>query len=825
MRADVDILKQIDDVSIPSIEDGTTDHLPKGNIDKALDKNSSKLDRSIDTSLYSHSEGPSVESKKLSKKEGNKIRRKRKKNRDESEITSSAAEPTEAGTASQTRIEENEEPIHLDMSAWTDLFLDRRIMHELARLGFVAPTHIQAECLPAAIRDRRDIIGAAQTGSGKTLAFGLPIINFLASKDHSHGSSTQQGSVSNESTKTEEMHRCLQALVLAPTRELALQVAEHMKPFARACDVRVVPVVGGLSAVKQERLLAKRPQVVIATPGRLWDLMKGGESSYVRDLANLRFLVVDEADRMVQRGNYAELTSIFDEIMAAKRLLDRDSGDDDGARQHGPPLQTSVFSATLTLPSSLRRRLRKGGGGSSGSASLGDLMDRVPFAGAHRPKVVDLTTERRLADRVRQAYVSCPELERDEYLYYLLVAHPGRTIVFVNAISSVRRLAAVLRLLGLPAHPLHSGMQQRARLKSLDRFKADDNAVLLATDVAARGLDVKDVRCVIHYQLPASVDTYVHRCGRTARADAEGLALALVTPKEDGRFKSLIRHLYSKGDNDGREENTVESVSEFPLDPSVLPEVRQRVALALTLDSVERRQKKSHAELTWKRQHAEELEIDLSDDDMLSSEEHVKGDELHPKRTKQKKKKKKKNTAEASALREELAALLSKPLQPSFSRKYFTGGAVAGVAVQQRLSALVGSSSGTVATSHSADKGDERGIIKSEDGTAAIVSAAVSMATAQVEVSQAGRSRRRNQANGGGERAVGKKNKTSKRPARMTREAALKAAIRKHIEKKGKRKRPQVQGMVVVGQSAAFGRSTNGPDALEALRARFRAVT
>ncbi|EFN53172.1 hypothetical protein CHLNCDRAFT_25981 [Chlorella variabilis] len=377
----------------------------------------------------------------------------------------------------------------------------------------------------------------------------------------------------------------LRALILAPTRELALQVCEHLQAVGKGCGIWVVPIVGGISALKQERLLAKHPEVVVATPGRLLDLMRAGHA-HLTHLSRLSFLVIDEADRMVQQGHYGELSSILGAIPR---------------RQQQARLQTFVFSATLTLPASLRRRLRKGGGGASGSSDLDSLMDKIPFRG--KPKIVDLTSQRRLADKVEEAYLACGEDERDEYLYCLLTKHPGRTIVFVNAISSVRRLGAILKLLGVKALPLHAGMQQRQRLRALDRFKADPTAVLVATDVAARGLDVKDVRCVIHYQLPASVDVYVHRSGRTARAEAEGVAVALVTPKENARFLALLRAM-NRGEP-----------PEFPLDTSLLPAVRRRVRLAVRLDALERRQSKDKAERSWRQQHAEQLGIELSEEE------------------------------------------------------------------------------------------------------------------------------------------------------------------------------------------------------------------
>lgn len=585
-----------------------------------------------------------------------------------------------------------------------------------------------------------------------------------------------------EAAENQDAYRSLRALVLAPTRELAMQVCSHLQVIAKQCGVWVVPIVGGISSEKQERLLSKRPEVVVATPGRLWDLMREG-NHHVASLRGLQYLVIDEADRMVQQGHYAELSSILGAIPGASGSQDGDvigineeEEDDDlvekrqprsKAKSNEPSLQTFVFSATLTLPSELRRRLRKGGGGASGSATLESLMDKLPFRGRGRPKIVDLTSERKVADKVTEAFIACSDDGRDDALYCLLAAHPGRTIVFVNAVSAVRRLGALLKLLALPVYPLHAGMQQRARLKALDRFKADSNAVLVATDVAARGLDVKAVRCVVHYQVPASVDVYVHRSGRTARAEEEGLAVALVTPKEDARFRALIKAL-------NRDVPT-----EFPLDLTLMPAVRERVRLALRLDSLERGNSKQRAEKSWKALHAEELGLELSDEE-IDEEEQLQN------RRKRAQAPKIQIDGEIAGLKAQLSTLLAEPLRPKFSEKFFTGGAAAGLAVQQRV---VVKKNG-----------------KSEDEAVreGAVTVSKAVAAAQRIVNSRSAARQKNDEAG------------PVRKSKLSRAEALKSAIRKQMEKKsGKGKKG---GLFVVPQ--AMGRDSLAPDALEALRSR-----
>jgi ATP-dependent RNA helicase DDX24/MAK5 len=513
----------------------------------------------------------------------------------------------------------------VDVSAWQDYHLEDNIVDSLSRLGFSAPTQIQAECLPSAIRDRMDIIGAAQTGSGKTLAFGLPMLTYLSRENRE---------------KQEASKSSLKGLVLVPTRELCMQVSKALDSISRDVGIRVVPIVGGISHQKQERLISKHPpEIVVATPGRYWELVSEGHT-HLNDYSGLKFLVLDEADKMVQQGHFEELTSIFHLVSTSSATF-----------------QTFVFSATLTLPSELKRRLKKGGGGSSGSASLEQLMDAVPFSSNKKPKVIDISPEKRLAENITESYVSCPEKERDAYVYCLLAAHPGRTIVFVNAISSVRRLGAVLKLLGLPVKTLHAGMQQRARLKALDAFSNNEDGILVATDVAARGIDVKNVKCVIHYQIPATADTYVHRSGRTARAEEDGISIAFVTPKEHGRFRAL---LHSIGTKDG--------VPEFPIDLSLMEECRKRAGLAIRYDSLARKDSKSKADKSWKQLNAEQLGIVLSDEEEEDTT-HTDHD-----------------TIEASKLKMKLDTLLAEPLQPKFSKKFMFGGALSGIAISKKLS-------------------------------------------------------------------------------------------------------------------------------------------
>ncbi|EEC06200.1 RNA helicase, putative, partial [Ixodes scapularis] len=403
-----------------------------------------------------------------------------------------------------------------DMSAWLNCYVPEPVLKALAELNFTQPTPIQAQTLPSAIRDHMDVMGAAETGSGKTLAFGIPILHHIAEQKARIG----DGPMS------------LQALVLTPTRELAIQVKQHLQSAAKYTGIGVVNVIGGLSADKQLRLLKRRPEIVVATPGRLWELVDQN-TPHLSDVSNVRYLVIDEADRMVEKGHFEDLTRLL-ALMNADRV--------DGAKRR----QNFVFSATLTM----------------------QLMRIIGVSA--KPKVVDLTRKLGTAESLRESRIVCSSIEdKDSRLYYFLLAHPGRTLVFCNSIDSVRRLVSVLDLLQCSPLPLHAQMQQRQRLKNLDRFRSSPTGLLLATDVAARGLDIEGIEHVIHFQVPRTAEVYVHRSGRTARAASDGLSVMLMEPRELPVYRKICRTL-------GREED----LPDFPVDSDVLKAVLDRVSLA-----------------------------------------------------------------------------------------------------------------------------------------------------------------------------------------------------------------------------------------------------
>ncbi|GJP84383.1 hypothetical protein CLOP_g14441 [Closterium sp. NIES-67] len=626
--------------------------------------------------------------------------------------------------------EEGEGEEDILMPDWEMLRLNPLILRALKDLGFTSPTPIQRACIPAAAMRGRDVVGAAETGSGKTLAFAIPILQRLLDEREKERRQAEEGGA-------KKVKGPLRALIITPTRELALQIVSHIKDAARHTGIHVAGIVGGMAEVKQKRVLSHGPQIVVGTPGRLWELMSQGEEHLVK-LDYLSFLVLDEADRMADPGRFKELSSILGMLpptaaslaaakakeaalaardaaraakkaaRAAKLAKERDAargkggkgkegrekverkgkggeeeegeekeekegeeekgeerggeeGEEGGDKEDGeeeevgegeevfpsqPPTlakkkrQVLVFSATLVLPDDTRGQLqgKKRAPGAAGAAGRHagkrgreaaegegggeeDEGDKEREKGLERdrvvaslmeltgmrpsPAIVDLTTADVVASGVQEAALECDDSMRDVFLLYLLRMHGtfGRTLVFCSAISSVRRLASLLALLQVPSFPLHAQQQQRQRLKALDRFRQHPSGVLVATDVAARGLDVPEVRLVVHYQLPHTAEGYVHRCGRTARgAASEGCSVALVTPKDSIKYSSLLRKLNKSG-----------PLPTFPVDHNYLPNLKQCVSLALSVDTLSRKHSKEKAETSWKQRAAKAVQVNLEE--------------------------------------------------------------------------------------------------------------------------------------------------------------------------------------------------------------------
>lgn len=588
-----------------------------------------------------------------------KQKKKKKKKKKKDKINKDAVNEAEGNEESPAVTDGNDDQEQdsvdeTEYYAWNELRLHPLLMKSIYALKFKEPTPIQKVCIPAGAHQGKDVVGAAETGSGKTLAFGLPILQRLLEEREKAERQLPENGELDEKVASAGL---LRALIITPTRELALQVTDHLKEAARHSNFRVVPIVGGMSSEKQERLLKTRPEIVVGTPGRLWELMSGGDTHLV-ELHSLSFFVLDEADRMIENGHFHELQSIVDMLPMASKSTDDDSQKSQNCETvssvQRKKRQTFVFSATIALSADFRKKLKRGSQKSKANDELNSIETLSERAGMRADAaIIDLTNASILANKLEESFIDCREEDKDGYLYYILSVHgQGRTIVFCTSIAALRHISSLLRILGVNVWTLHAQMQQRARLKAIDRFRGHEHGILIATDVAARGLDIPGVRTVIHYQLPHSAEVYVHRSGRTARAHSDGCSIALITPNDTSKFAALCKS-FSK-----------DNFQRFPLEMSYMPEVMKRLSLARQIDKISRKDSQDKAKKNWLERSAELMELDLEDND--SEEERVNNH-----------KRKKATSAQLTNLQEELKSLLSRPLQPkTFSKRYLAGAGV-----------------------------------------------------------------------------------------------------------------------------------------------------
>jgi ATP-dependent RNA helicase DeaD len=354
---------------------------------------------------------------------------------------------------------------------FTDLALRPELMQTIAALGYTEPTPIQSALIPVMLTGA-DVIGQAQTGTGKTAAFALPILNNLV-----------PGA------------RHVQALVLCPTRELALQVASAIYDLGKVQDVRVLAVYGGQPYGPQISRLNRGVDVVVGTPGRLMDLME----RKAININQVRTVVLDEADEMLSMGFVEDIETIL-----AETPTDR---------------QTALFSATV--PSPIRR-----------------LANRY----MHEPQSIQVQREQVTLAAIEQRYYLVNQADKLAALTRLFeVEKITSALIFARTRVGTGELASELTRRGFPAETLNGDLTQEARERTLNRFRQNQVKVLVATDVAARGLDIDDISHVFNYDLPDDPEIYIHRIGRTGRAGKTGIAISMVTPRE----KRLLRQIES----------------------------------------------------------------------------------------------------------------------------------------------------------------------------------------------------------------------------------------------------------------------------------------
>ncbi len=352
---------------------------------------------------------------------------------------------------------------------FNELGLQPALLQALADLGYTHPTPIQEQMIPVMLTGA-DVIGQAQTGTGKTAAFALPILHNLTPGD-----------------------RRPQALVLAPTRELALQVAAAFRDYGQNLPVRVTAVYGGAPYGPQIRDLKRGTDVVVGTPGRLLDLLRRG----VLDLGAVRTLVLDEADEMLSMGFLEDIETVLAALPAERQI--------------------ALFSATM--PPAIRRLAQKY---------------------QHAPQSVTIASRQRTAQNVAQRYYLVNQRDKTAALTRIFeIETPERALVFVRTRAESGELAHALSQRGFSAEMINGDLAQAARERVLERFRSGQLQVLVATDVAARGLDVDDISHVFNYDLPEDPEVFVHRIGRTGRAGKDGLAISLVTPSQ----RRLLRRI------------------------------------------------------------------------------------------------------------------------------------------------------------------------------------------------------------------------------------------------------------------------------------------
>jgi len=533
-----------------------------------------------------------------------------------------------------------------DMSEWNGLGVPHDILKALSEKGYIKPTTIQKESLPSATFYHQDIVGAAETGSGKTLAFVIPILthiigwkkNIIAkhtkqekitthtkenlktdqeennaqevekretnphvevAEDKNQQENEDDNPDENENSDDDERNeQPLYALILTPTRELAVQIQTHITTAAKYTDIKSVAIVGGLASAKQERLLRKSPEIVVGTPGRLHKLITNGEI-HLNKLSSLRCFVIDECDRMLEHGHFKELNDIVDMINLKKNVKQ----------------QNFLFSATLTLPT-FHKNFKKKAKKEDQQSDMEVLINKVNLN--PKAKVIDLTTKHVTAPQLTQMKVMCTNEEKEIYLVYFLMMHPGRSIVFVNSISCTRRLCSLLALLGREPLQLHAGKQQRQRLSYLEKFTASESGLLIATDVAARGLDIPQVKNVIHFQLPIDPKVYIHRSGRTARANEDGISFILVGPEDFKHYQKISKVLKLSDD-----------IPTLSIERGFLDGIKHRVQLARDIDKEEYHQRKTNANDNWFKRNSKALDIEYDngkdeDDNQMSKAEKFK---------------------------------------------------------------------------------------------------------------------------------------------------------------------------------------------------------
>jgi ATP-dependent RNA helicase RhlE len=357
------------------------------------------------------------------------------------------------------------------------LGLEPRVLRAVEEAGYTEPTPIQSAAIPPLLA-RHDLIGIAQTGTGKTAAFTLPILTLLAAQPA-------------------EARRRIRTLIMAPTRELVVQIEENVRAYAKHLSLHTATVFGGVGEHPQMRALREGADIIIATPGRLLDLM----GRRCGDFSGLEFLVLDEADRMLDMGFLPSIRKVVNALPKRR--------------------QTLLFSATLSKE-----------------------IEALTKEFQHAPKLIQIGRRSNPAETVTQLIYEVQAHLRMSLLLHLLADQTlNMVLVFSRTKHGADRIARNLELKGIRTAALHANRSQNQRLRALKDFKSGAVRVLVATDIAARGIDVDGISHVVNYDFPMHPEDYVHRIGRTGRAQAVGDAISFVTSEDQGALRALERFI------------------------------------------------------------------------------------------------------------------------------------------------------------------------------------------------------------------------------------------------------------------------------------------
>ncbi len=357
------------------------------------------------------------------------------------------------------------------MNSFESLGLNAPLQNAVRDLGYLEPTPVQLEVIPMLLTGETDLVALAQTGTGKTAAFGLPLLQ-----------------------KSDPERRVSQALILSPTRELCLQITSELKNYAKYMPgIGITAIYGGASIQEQAKEVRRNPQIIVATPGRVKDMIGRG----IIDLAQLSYCILDEADEMLNMGFYEDIRDIL----------------------AGTPEDKSTWLFSATMPREVARIAK-------------EFM--------HHPQEITVGTKNKAVDTVRHEYYLVSGRHRYDALRRLVDAHPGIfSVIFCRTKRDTQRVAEKLIEDGYNAGALHGDLSQNQRDMVMGAFRKKQSQLLVATDVAARGIDVEDISHVIHYQLPDETETYTHRSGRTGRAGKSGISMVILTQSEQRRIRQL----------------------------------------------------------------------------------------------------------------------------------------------------------------------------------------------------------------------------------------------------------------------------------------------